>query len=654
MILVDKISKNYSGTTILDDITATLKAKVTFLVGKNGCGKSTLLNIIAGKELPDSGRIVKSKTTTIDYLEQNTEKYLLKDLTVNEYVNFLKNSSKHSDLKEKEEEILKKMENLTEKDNYEELLNQLTEVQHQISDNRINSSKQLPIEKILKNLGFSEEFDNKKISELSGGWKMRLELASVMFKYPNVIMLDEPTNYLDLDSILFLKEWIKNFKGKMLLVSHDRDFVNYLAEEIWEIDNHKLTVFKGNYDFYETEKQKLIETKIKQRKKQLEEIAKLELFIEKNRTNAATASRAQSKIKTLEKIKSELIEIPQKSDKIYFELTKENNSGNIVSTLENVYFSFDEKKLINNFSRIIKKGEKIAIAGRNGLGKTTLLKIITQNLEPKQGVAKLGHNVTISYYRQDEINNLPKNKTILEFMEEITPFELQSSIKTIISSFLFLKKDWDKKIEVLSGGEKVRLALIKIILNPGNLIILDEPTTHLDIDSREIVLDALKKTKSTIIFVSHDTHFINELATSLIYFKNRGEIESFPGNLNEFNEMYKKNDYSFENNEVLKPKEETKIKSNEKKLTYTQYKQLKNKIKTIQKEIEKIEEEIESTETEKNKYIEMLTNQNNDLLELGNKIKKIEIFLEKLNLKWEDKMTEMEELEILWNENNVE
>ena len=597
------------------------------------------MKIIAGIEYCDSGEITFKKNAVIEYLPQQAV-YHFKG-TVFEEVSSALDSGTYDSLLLEQAEIIKKIE--SSKDPDEKLLLRLNEIVEEIHRIEVKTKQKNSVETILLNLGFRREDWPRPASTLSGGWQMRIALARVLVREPDVIMLDEPTNYLDIVTIDFLTDWLKKFEGQVLLVSHDRDFLNNVAEETWEIFNGDITIYKGNYDFYLKEREAKTALLEKQREKQLIEIKDLQDYYDKNHTNAAHAALAQSKLKALEKLKSELIVLPKKAPTMTFRLPEPKRGGEIVVELSDICQKFGDLEVISNYKRIVRRGERIALVGRNGFGKSTLINIIGQELVPTSGTCKIGAGIDICYFRQHEISKLPTDMTVQSFVESIAPFEMMTKIKNILSCFLFFEDDWDKKISVLSGGEKVRLAFIKFIMTPGNLLLLDEPTTHLDIDSKEILLDTLKNIPATIIFVSHDSHFINSLATSVVYFKKRGEIVNFEGTYEEYLQMYG-HEIITEESEAKPAKTSAEPNENPKgKLDFAQQKEMRNRLNKLKKEIDSLQDKIDDLENEKKDICDKLSTSAFDAA-LASRLNKIEDELLELMEKWEEKSIELEKI----------
>lgn len=620
MLLLSDISKQYAGQTIFDHVTVPLSKNRTALVGKNGSGKSTLMKIVAGLEYADGGEITTKKNTVIEYLPQQA----VYDFpgTVHEEVSAWLNSDRFNELSAREAEIIQILEN--DSNPGDAILEELAEVVEELHSLDVKKKRKNSVENILLNLGFTKDDWNRKAKTLSGGWQMRIALARVLVREPDIILLDEPTNYLDIATIDFLAEWMLKFEGQVLLVSHDRDFLNRVVDETWEVFGGRIDIYRGNYDFYLVEKEQRLKVLTKQREKQLDEIKILNEFYEKNRFNAATAQLAQSKYKQMEKLKAELIVLPRTPPKMTFRFPDPKRGGEIVTEINKLYHGFGDLDVIADYKRIVSRRERIALVGRNGFGKSTLMNIIGGEIEPVSGECKLGKDIQVSYFRQHEITLLPTEMTVIKFVESIAPFDMMSKVKTLLGKFLFYEDDWDKKIKVLSGGEKVRLAFIRMIMNPGNLLLLDEPTTHLDIDSKEILLKTLQDIDATIIFISHDSHFINSLATNVVYFRKRCDIVNFPGTYAEYLDRY---GHDIIEDEEEKPKEGA-APASKGKMDFKEQKKLRNKTNKLKKEINKIQIEIDRLEEEKK------TTGNAD----------IDDELIKLMTQWEEKTQELENL----------
>jgi len=636
MIRINSITKNFGERVILDNISITANPGVTALVGLNGSGKTTLFDIISGDSYADDGSIIFPGNSSVMYLKQNAA-YNFSSSVISEIKVSSKLKKELDDLHSLEKRLLVKIE-ASQTDGTE--LDDLLVVQEKINDIEISIKKQPSPQSILKNLGFSQEQFDSPANKLSGGWQMRLALASLISENPDIALIDEPTNYLDLDSIRYFSKWLKNYQGTALVVSHDRFFLNSVSNEVWELFDGRLTSYKGNYDKYIVLRDNNLELLKKTRKKQLSEIKEHQIFIDKNRTNAATAARAQSRIKILTKLENELITLPPSIPEMKIDFPIPQRSGKIAVTLENVTHYFDDLQLFDDFSTIIESKRKIAVTGRNGFGKSTLLNIITEKLTPTIGTVSHGANLDISYFKQDQIKDLPFDMTIMEYMESITPLSHFHKINAILAAFMFFQDSWDKTIKILSGGEKVRLSFIHLILNAGNLIILDEPTTHLDINSRDVLITALKKLDSTLIFVSHDTYFTDSLADTVLYFSSPKKIEKFDGNLSEFFEHQPDNDIE---KDIKAETSSSKVfQDSSNFIDYELMKKNRNRLKLLERKVSELEKEIEDAEIERDELVEKLSAETADFSKLGIKLKNIEIFLEKLVNDWDNALEEIE------------
>ena len=510
MLHLQNISKHYGSKTLFEDVEAHLgNGQKTALIGPNGSGKSTLIKLILGVEHVDHGEIVVPKNIKIGHLAQELPKF--DDRTIIDEVMRLDG---------RREEILKQKADL------EKLL-----VTHPTEDNLNAYSKTLEqfdsfdeytlpsrAEQILEGVGFTKKDFHRNLSELSGGWLMRVALARVLLLKPDILILDEPTNHLDLESLLWLEEFLKSYAGALLLVSHDRAFVNRLVDSVWEIDAHKINVYSGNLDAYVVQRQERISVLEAQYAGQQAKIAEIKAFVARFGAKATKARQAQSRLKQLDKM--ELIELAEERAEVQFRFPPCPPSGKEVVTLKNAAMSFGDKKIFSKFDWILQRGSRVAIVGVNGAGKTTLLKMLSSTLQLSEGSIKLGHQVKVGYYSQMQAETLRLDHTIMEELEEIAPHLPIAQVRGIAGAFLFTGDDVHKKIKVLSGGEKARVALAKLLLLPNNFLLLDEPTNHLDAESRDVLLQALMSYEGTLCLVSHDRDFVAPLVDQLLEVQN--------------------------------------------------------------------------------------------------------------------------------------
>lgn len=494
------------------------------IAGANGSGKTTFLRIMAGVVPPDRGTMTVQKGTRISYLPQAGLSH--SGLTLMEETE--KAFDYYHSIIEKMEAIGKRLENYREEDKEE--AQRLIEEEHELREQILESGfydRNAVKEKILLGLGFSRNDFDKRTEAFSGGWQMRIALAKILLENPDILLLDEPTNYLDLEARIWLEDFLASFKGGVVVVSHDRSFLDVTVNEIYELFNGKLNRYKGNYSEYEKRRAAELEALVERYKQQQEEIAKTEFFIRRFRYQAAKAKQVQSRVKYLEGL--ERIEIPESLKKMHFSFPKPPHSGNDVLMIEDLNKAYGENRVINNLSFYASRGEKIVFAGKNGAGKSTLMRMIAGVDKNYTGTVRYGTDVKIEYFSQDFEATLDNEKTVEEEIESAAPTELIPSVRNLLGAFLFRGDDIYKKISVLSGGEKNRIALLKMLLHPANLLILDEPTNHLDLISKDILLEALKAYTGTVLFVSHDRYFIENLADRVLELGD-GKAVSYVGN----------------------------------------------------------------------------------------------------------------------------
>ena len=561
------------------------------LVGKNGAGKSTLLKLLAGKERPSEGSIHKSKDITIGFLTQDIE--IDTNQSVFEYLDH--SNPKLNKIRTGIDDINHQLVTRTdyESDSYLSLLDDLSEFnqQFQVLDGYQWEEK---IITTLQGLGFQDSAIHKSLNEFSGGWKMRAELAKILVNNPSVILLDEPTNHLDIISIQWLETYLKKYDGAVITISHDRYFLDNVTKRTLEITNGKILNFPYPYSIYKEKRAEELEILKNAQKQQEKEIKRTEELIDKFRAKSSKAAFAQSLIKKLEK--TERIEIESDAVakmRISFPLSVQ--PGKVVLDMEDLGKSYGDLTLFKGVNLSVGRGEKIALLGPNGVGKSTLLKRIMK-VEDGEGTVNYGHNVNLTYFAQDQVNQLDPNKTVFDTVDDIAEGEIRKQLRSILGAFLFSGEDIDKKVSVLSGGEKTRLALCQLLLSPSNFLILDEPTNHLDIQSKEVLKQALQKYEGTFIVVSHDREFLEGLTNRIWDIENK-HLKIHHYTVKEY--LVKKMD-AFEKAQKLgvSAKEIAKaaVKEPEKPLSYEEEKELKKQQTQNQNAIKKIEQRIEQLE----------------------------------------------------------
>ena len=633
MILsVQNISKSFGTDEIIKNASFHIEDyEKAAIVGINGAGKSTLLKIIVGELSADTGEVVLSKGKTMGYLAQHQD--MQGELTIEEELFSVK-----KDIMEMEKTIRRMEEEMNQKDGKE--LEQHMEYYHKLADRfelEGGYSYKSEIYGVLNGLGFSQEEYGKKISELSGGQKTRVALGRLLVTKPDVILLDEPTNHLDMNSIAWLETFLMNYKGAVVIVSHDRYFLDRVVTKVIDISNHKLEVFQGNYSEYAGKKEKLREERLKAYYNQQREIKHQEEVITKLKSfnREKSIKRAESREKLLDKI--ERIDKPvEEHTDIKIKLEPNIVSGNDVLQVEGLSKAYGENRLFEDIDFEIKRGERVALIGDNGTGKTTILKILNEMVPEDAGRIRLGSNVYIGYYDQEH-QVLHMDKTLFEEISDAYPNLTNTQVRNTLAAFLFTDEDVFKRIKDLSGGERGRVSLAKLMLGKANFLILDEPTNHLDIVSKEILESALNQYTGTVLFVSHDRYFINRTATRILDLT-KGKLINYIGNYDYY--LEKKNTMTQLYEEVSETREKTKDESENKqdwqkqKQEQARLRKIANELKKVEDEIEDYENKIEEIDLECQKP-EVATN-SAKLNELGNQRIKFSEELEALYERWEE------------------
>ena len=591
LLQVNQLCKYYGADIILSNIKLEVQTRDRIaLVGRNGAGKSTLLKIISGNLSYDSGEIIKPKDVKIGYLAQDTG--LESTLSIWEEM-----LSVFEELR-KQEQALRKLEQEMSNPSlfenpiqYEKVLKEYDELQVQFKENG-GYQFEADIRSVLHGLNFQSFDYNTKISSLSGGQKTRLALGKLLLSKPDILILDEPTNHLDIDTLSWLEQYLQSYDGAILIVSHDRYFLDEVVNQVYEISRHQIMKFPGNYSFYLDKKAENYERDMKLFEKQQDEVAKLQDFIQRNLARASTTKRAQSRRKQLDRM--ELMDRPlgdESSATFRFDIEKQ--SGNEVLNIHSLSIGYEKDAAVStNINLRVTRGESIALVGPNGVGKSTLLKTIVEKLPALDGELQIGTNVFIGYYDQQQAD-LTSNKTVLKELWDEYPFKNEKDIRTVLGNFLFSGDDVLKIVSSLSGGEKARLALAKLMLQKANFLILDEPTNHLDLDSKEILENALIDYPGTILFVSHDRYFINRIASKVIELN----LEGVTDYLGDYDYYVEKKLEQEELKALQQNEQQSAIQSNpSEKTSYQQDKETKKLERQRQRRIEQIENQIEELE----------------------------------------------------------
>ena len=634
-----QVSLAFGDRDILKNVSVNLQAgsKVA-LTGANGSGKSTLIKVMAGLVQPDGGQRVAQKDARIAYLPQSGLTH--HGCSLREEAD--KAFGFGYELQAEMEKIGDKLKN--GEGNEKLLLERHDAILTELEESGWNR-RQVMAEQVLAGLGFSREDLDKNCEEFSGGWQMRIALGKALMVNPDILLLDEPTNYLDIEARGWLEKFLDNYKGGFLLVSHDRYFWDHTVNEVYELFNGELKRYPGNYTHYEKVREIELETLIREYEKQQAEIAHLQEFINRFGVQATKAAQAQERQKMLDKILEKQIVIPESLKKIHFKFPPAPHSGRLVATLSKITKSYDgEHNVLQNLDLVLENGERLVVAGHNGAGKSTLLRIIAGADSDFSGEVKLGSGVKIGYFSQDNAETLKGSASVLETVESEAPLELIPKIRDMLGAFLFRGDDVHKSLDVLSGGEKARVALLKLLLRPVNFLILDEPTNHLDMHSKDVLLDALKDFGGTVIFVSHDRGFIENLSTRVLELK-PGQFRLFPGDYKYYMERLEREaNGEFSQNDELKSaaqpeknsqkeeKTETKRSWEEQKKLESERRRAEKNVKNLEEQILKLEEEKSSQEAQMAKP-EVYSN-GEKAKAVQKKIDELAEKLEELNLQW--------------------
>jgi ATPase subunit of ABC transporter with duplicated ATPase domains len=510
MISFSNIHKQYGKQLIFVDASFQLNpGEKVGLVGPNGSGKTTLFRMVVGEDAPDEGEVSVPKKLTIGYFRQDVEE--MKGRSVLDEA--IAGSGRLGDLHHELEALHRILDDPERHNEMDRTLARFGDVQEEY-EHLGGYSLEAQAREVLHGLGFEDDQIDGDVGLLSGGWKMRVALARVLLGRPDVLLMDEPTNHLDIESIIWLEHFLKSFPGALLMTSHDREFMNRIVSRIAEIDSGEIIAYTGNYDFYERERAIRETNQQAAFARQQSMLAKEQRFIERFKTHAAKAAQVQSRIKALDKI--EKIELPKKRQVVKFDFRVPPRSGDQVAVIEDLHKSYGSRVIYDGFSLTIRRGERWAVMGRNGAGKTTLLKMIAGATEPDSGSVRLGASLIMGYFAQQSLDVLDPDLTIFEQLQNDFPQDGIGSLRTLAGAFQFSGDDVDKPIRALSGGEKSRLAIARMLYNPPNFLVLDEPTNHLDLATKEMLVEALKDFEGTMVFVSHDRMFLRGLASRVL------------------------------------------------------------------------------------------------------------------------------------------
>lgn len=633
------LEQRFGGNTIFSNISFSVPDNARIgLVGPNGAGKTTLLKIMTGQQEPTSGQFTINRGLNVGYIAQ--ENALDENKTIwDEMLTVFDN------LIEKNKRITKMQEQIAEHPEDEDLLKRYDQLAYDFEQEG-GFTYQAEIKSILNGFNFKENTWQKVIGTLSGGEKTRLAFVKLLLQKPPVLLLDEPTNYLDLDTLDWLEAFLKNYQGAIITVSHDQYFLDHLANQIFELNFGKLTTFKGNYSQYVKERELMDNQQEAAYEKQQEKIKKEEEFIQKNLVRASTTKRAQSRRKALDKM--ERIKPPKHKQKVRINFTSDRPSGKEVLIAKDLTIGYPDKTMVSDIDFQVNKNDRVAIIGPNGIGKSTLLKTIMKKLEPKDGSIKYGASLDIGYYDQ-ELQSLDPSKTVLDTIWDRHKTMPEKDVRSILASFLFTAEDIDKTVGQLSGGQKARLTLTVLSLEKDNFLLMDEPTNHLDIEAKEVLEQALDNYDGTLLFVSHDRYFINELANKIISVRD-GHAKIYNGNYSYYLDEKAKQAAAVQEAKAEQTESTTSANQNQGKLSYQEQKARDSQKRKLERAVSDAEARIEKLENEEQEIQTEMANPDiaasfEKLGPLQEKLSAVQEQLDQANTDWENALEALDEFE---------
>lgn len=593
MLAINNLSVQFTGTNLFDNVTFNIGDHDRIgLVGKNGAGKSTLLKILCGWQQPETGTMVIASGQEVGYLPQEMVPDTVRTVVAEAMTAF----SRIDELMTLQQRLTDEIAERTdyESADYEKLLNRHNEVTEQMvllgADNR-----QEKTEKVLLGLGFKHGDFARPVAEFSGGWQMRVELAKLLLRQPDFLLLDEPTNHLDIESIQWLENFLQSYPGSVVLVSHDRTFLDNITNRTIEITAGRIYDYKCSYSEYVVQMQERRASQMAQLTAQQRQVAQIEAFIERFRYKATKSKQVQSRIKMLDKM--DMVQVDEVStESIHFRFQPAPHSGKIVVETQHLGKAYGDLQVFDNVDLLLTSGKKVAFVGKNGEGKSTMAKIIVGDILDYTGSFRLGAQVQLGYYAQNQAAMLDGEKTVFQTIDDIATGDIRPKIRNILGQFLFDSEDCEKKVKVLSGGEKARLALAKLLLTPSNLLVLDEPTNHLDMNSKDILKNALLQYTGTLIVVSHDRDFLQGLTDMLYEFRD-GQVHEFKGDIFEFLDQKTAREAQ-EARQAQAAQATTSNEASAGRLAYEQSKDRERELRKLRSAVEKIEKEIERLEAE--------------------------------------------------------